>query len=358
MRPSRFSSANAKGRSASASFFATATLPMSYSGGVSQGFFSTASALLPGLDLDELVVLLRRRLRALAARPAEVLRLLVGLRLCRCLGAVGLDHHQPGAFEIVLRIDARRLRAGDRGGCRLGFHRPGFFPLNGLLCLNGSRYWRIFVAALAVPVPAMPAPAAALLIAFALGCSLLLWLLGLWRTRRTLLLLRPAIAARRLPIAALLQPPLLLAIASATALAALLLVRSRIAPLLKIATRLASGCWLGDALDGRRRRRHRLGLEPAEEAIDDSCTRFARSSLHRGRGGLRLRRPDRGLRACLGHRRRLIRRDALYDRDLAFALRLDFLAGSLGLLGTLDQLVARGTCSISLSSSCRSLCTL
>src|SRR5438552_2767118 len=300
-----------------------------------------ASALLPGLDLDQLVVLLRGRLLALAARPAEVLRLLVGLRLCRCLGAVGLDHHQPGAFEILLRIDARRLRAGDRGGCRLGFHRPGFFPLNGLLCLNGSRYWRIFVAALAVPVPAMPAPAAALRIAFALGCSLLLWLLGLWRTRRTLLLLRPAIAARRLPIATLVEPALLLAIASAAALAALLLVRSRIAALLGIASRLAGRCWLRKALDGSCGRRHRLGLEPAEEAIDDSCGRFARSSVDGGRGGLGLRRPDRGLRACLGHRRRLIRRDALDDCDLAFALRLGLLAGSLGLLGPLDQLVAR-----------------
>src|SRR2546430_2945726 len=167
------------------------------------------------------------------------------------------------------------------------------------------------------------------------------WLLGLRRTRRTLLLLRPAIAARRLPIAALLEPALLLAIASATALAALLLVRSRIAPLLKIASRLASGCWLGDALDGRPRRRHRLRLEPAEEAIDDSCARFAWSSLHRGRGGLRLRHPDRGLRACLGHRRRLIRRDALDDRDLAFALRLGFLPGRLGLPWPLPQLVAR-----------------
>src|SRR5437762_570519 len=222
---------------------------------MSQGFFSTASALLPGLDLDQLVVLLRRRLRALAARPAEVLlRLLGGLRLCRCLGAVGLDHHQSGAFEILLRIDARRLHAGGRGRCRLGFHRHGFFLLNGLLCLSGSRYRRILVAALAVPVPAMPAPAAALLVGFALGRALLLWLLGLWRSRRTLLL-RPAIAARRLPIAAL--------------------------------------------------------LEPAR------------------------------LRARLGHRRRLVRRDALDDRDLALALRLGFLARGFGLLGPLDQLVAR-----------------
>src|SRR3989454_1644492 len=178
MRPSRFSSANAKGRSASASFFATATLPMSYSGGVSQGFFSTASALLPGLDLDELVVLLRRRLRALAARPAEVLRLLVGLRLCRCLGAVGLDHHQPGAFEILLRIDARRLHAGGRGGCRLGFHRPGFFPLNGLLRLDWGRHRCMLVAAGAGPGPALASPARALPLGFALGRSLLLWLLG------------------------------------------------------------------------------------------------------------------------------------------------------------------------------------
>src|SRR5207244_12764715 len=108
------------------------------------------------------------------------------------------------------------------------------------------------VAPLAVPVAPMPASAAALLVAFALRRTLLLWLpwlLGLRRTRRTLLLLRPAIAARRLPIAALLEPPLLLAIASATALAALLLVRSRIAPLLKIASRLASGCWVGDVVE-------------------------------------------------------------------------------------------------------------
>src|SRR3989442_10176181 len=175
----------------------------------------------------------------------------------------------------------------------------------------------------------MPASAAALLVAFALRRTLLLWLpwlLGLRRTRRTLLLLRPAIAARRLPIAALLEPALLLAIASATALAALLLVRSRIAPLLKIASRLASGCWLGDALDGRRRRRHRLGLEPAEEAVDDSCARFARGSLHRGRGGVWVRPPGRRPRAGLGHRRPPIRRDALGNPGPAVSLRRRFLS--------------------------------
>ena len=58
---------------------------------MSQGFCSTASALLPGLDLDELFVLRRRRLRALAPRPAEILRQLVGLRRYLCLGAIGLD---------------------------------------------------------------------------------------------------------------------------------------------------------------------------------------------------------------------------------------------------------------------------
>src|SRR6267378_2529961 len=294
---------------------------------------SKASALFPGFDLDELVVL-RRRLRALAARPARVRRLLFGLRLCRCLRAVGLDHHQPGAFEIFLRVDGRRLRAGGQGRLRPRFHRSGFLPLrflahhcrsglNGLWRVDRGRYWRILVAPLAVPVAPMPASAAALLVAFALRRTLLLWLLGLRRTRRTLLL-RPALAARRLPVATLLEPALLLAIASAAALAALLLVRSRIAPLLKIASRLARRRWLRNALNGRRRRRHRLGLEPAEEAIDDSGARFARSSLRRGRGRLRLRRPDRRLRrpgrrlrAWLRHRRRLVRRDGLDDRDLA-----------------------------------------
>src|SRR6266850_1645516 len=310
---------------------------------------SKASALFPGFDLDELVVL-RRRLRALAARPARVRRLLFGLRLYRCLRAVGLDHHQPGAFEIFLRVDGRRLRAGGQGRLRPRFHRSGFLPLrflahhcrsglNGLWRLDRGRYWRILVAAFAVPVAPMPASAAALLVAFALRWTLLLLCLrGLWRARRTLLL-RPAFTARRLPVTTLLEPPLLLAIASATALAALLLVRSRIAPLLGVASRLAGGCWRRNALDGSRRWRRGLSLEPAEEAIDDSGARFARSSLHRG--GLGLRRSNHRLRPRLGHRRRLIRRDALDHRDLAFALRLGFFAGSLGLLGPLDQLVAR-----------------
>src|SRR5258708_9560416 len=155
---------------------------------------SKASALFPGFDLDELVVL-RRRLRALAARPAPVRRLLFGLRLYRCLRAVGLDHHQPGAFEIFLRVDARRLRARGQGWLRPRFHRSASLPfrflphpfrtgLNGLWRLDRGRYWRILVAAFAVPVAPMPASAAALLVAFALRWTLLLLCpRGVWRGR-------------------------------------------------------------------------------------------------------------------------------------------------------------------------------
>src|SRR5205807_363746 len=140
----------------------------------------------------------------------------------------------------------------------------------------------------------MPASATALLVALALRRTLLLRLRGLWGALRTLLL-RPALTARRLPVTTLLEPPLLLAIASTAALAALLVasrvaalrVRSLIAPLLRVATWLARGCWRRNALNGSRRWRPGLSLEPAEKAIDDSGVRFARSSLHRG--GLRFR---------------------------------------------------------------------
>ena len=51
--------------------------------------------------------------------------------------------------------------------------------MHGLLRLDRARYRRILVAAFAVPVAPMPASAAALLVAFALRRTLLLWLLGL-----------------------------------------------------------------------------------------------------------------------------------------------------------------------------------
>src|SRR2546429_5399437 len=113
----------------------------------------------------------------------------------------------------------------------------------------------MLAAALAVPVRPMPAPAAALLVSFALGRPLLLWLLRLWRTRRTLLL-PAAIAARRPPIAALFEPALLLAIASAAALPALLLVPSRNPPLLGIASRRPGRGWLPNTPYAKRRPRH------------------------------------------------------------------------------------------------------
>ena len=56
--------------------------------------------------------------------------------------------------------------------------------LDGLLRFDWRRYWRILVAPLTVPVAPMPASAAALLVAFALRRTLLLWLpwlLGLLR---------------------------------------------------------------------------------------------------------------------------------------------------------------------------------
>src|SRR5205807_1811206 len=149
----------------------------------------------------------------------------------------------------------------------------------------------------------MPASATALLVALALRRTLLLRLRGLWGALRTLLL-RPALTARRLPVTTLLEPPLLLAIASAAALAALLVasrvatlrVRSLIAPLLGVATWLARGRWRRNALYGSRRWRSGLSLEPAEQAIDDPGVRFARSSLHRGG----LRHAHRRLRPSLG----------------------------------------------------------
>jgi len=64
-------------------------------------------ALLPvRFDLDQLVVL-RRRLRPLAPRPAEGLRFVDHLRLHGRLGAIGLDHHQAGIVQQLLRVEAR-----------------------------------------------------------------------------------------------------------------------------------------------------------------------------------------------------------------------------------------------------------
>lgn len=51
---------------------------------------------------------------------------LLGLRLGRRLGAVGLDHHQPGAFQQRLGIDPRLLDAWRRR-CRRCFDGKCFF---------------------------------------------------------------------------------------------------------------------------------------------------------------------------------------------------------------------------------------
>src|SRR5207302_9985934 len=126
---------------------------------------------------------------------------------CQCLGPVGLDHHQPGALEVLLRIAARRLHAGRRGGRRRRFQRPWLLPLrflapwwflvsrflthygcssrSGLLRLERARYRRLLVAPPAVPVAPMPAPAAPLLGPLPLRPTLLLRLRGLRPGLRT-----------------------------------------------------------------------------------------------------------------------------------------------------------------------------
>src|SRR5688572_5917727 len=72
--------------------------------------------LLPSLDLLERVFL-RLELRTLAARTAELLRLIFD-RHVGSLGAVGLDHHQALALEDWPGID---LRFGPRLALRF-FH--------------------------------------------------------------------------------------------------------------------------------------------------------------------------------------------------------------------------------------------
>lgn len=61
-------------------------------------------------------VVLRRRLRPIAARAAEVLRLVDHLGLHLHLGAIGLDHDEARAFEDLFGIDTRLLGAWSRGG--------------------------------------------------------------------------------------------------------------------------------------------------------------------------------------------------------------------------------------------------
>src|SRR5690348_795376 len=75
-----------------------------------------SAKLLPrSFDLHQLAVL-RGRLRALAARPADRRGLLDHRRLGRRLRAVGLDHHQAGALEQLLGIDTRLLGPRRGGG--------------------------------------------------------------------------------------------------------------------------------------------------------------------------------------------------------------------------------------------------
>src|SRR2546428_11002852 len=74
------------------------------------GCFTKSGNLFPSLDLLQLLVL-RRRLRALAPRTAQMLRLL-GLRRELRLAAVGFDHHQARTFEQRLGVDLRLLALG------------------------------------------------------------------------------------------------------------------------------------------------------------------------------------------------------------------------------------------------------
>lgn len=91
-------------------------------------------------------------MRFLAARTAELLRLLGCLRLDLRLGAVGLDHLQAGVSQQRLRIDARRrprldprlgsflahgLRFNRQGGF-LAQPLQGFFPLQLFFALMGG----------------------------------------------------------------------------------------------------------------------------------------------------------------------------------------------------------------------------
>src|SRR5688572_4648267 len=177
------------------------------------------------------------------------------------------------------------------------------------------------------------------------------------RTRRTLLVgsalaalsAVPAVrtlAARLTVAAALLQTALLLAvavllarpaIASAVAPVTALLV---IAPLLMVAPRLLR------ALRRRLRRGLRLrcgrghGLEQADDLGEEAALEHRRRR-NRLRHGLRLGHAWRTRRRMVDHRRGLRGRDALHHGFLALALRLLVGARRLGLLGLLDQLVAR-----------------
>jgi hypothetical protein len=152
-----------------------------------------------------------------------VLRLLGLRRDRRRLGAIGLDHHQAGAFQKLLRIDARRFCTGFlRQAPRLGFgpvfvHRrllfdprrgfggrgrlrglrvmlfaaqaqrflPLLFPHLVLACLEALRRAaraglpRTLVAALAMPVATAAAAPAAVFLALALGRARALALLHL-----------------------------------------------------------------------------------------------------------------------------------------------------------------------------------
>lgn len=170
-------------------------------------------------------------MRLLAARAAELLRLLGCLRLHLRFGSVGLDHFQAGVRQHLLRVDpgggdrarleALRLgllrsglgrfdaRLGLLGACGLRFDCLGrllpqplqcFLPLQLLFALVRSAVparlavgrcagGRVLVPA-ALPVAAITvavAPAAALLVAFAFGpplLSLRLWLLALRKRLR------------------------------------------------------------------------------------------------------------------------------------------------------------------------------
>lgn len=180
------------------------------------------------------LVLLRRRLRLFAPRPAELRRRFLnwGSRRFR---PVGLDHHQPVAFQKRFGIDLRRLDPGRgfldarrslldarRGlrrrqsilGVQLILARKGLTALVFAQLVFLYRECRRGGWPLLAPLAMAVAPVALSATALAVALPRLLWLLRLL-LRPLLLLLRRALLPLllRLAIAPLLEPAMLLPVA-------------------------------------------------------------------------------------------------------------------------------------------------
>src|SRR6185503_8460696 len=294
----------------------------------------SSNGLLPSFDLHQLVVL-GHGLGTLAARTAEGLRFLDGLRLHLHLAAVGLDHHEAGFAQRLLGVDARRLgrrlfparrlnrlfsedRLGDGlrgkgGGMRIVDARrlelvdaPLLLDDRGLLrrmrLVRRLAFAPLAAAALAA-TSATPAAAVALAFAFRarrlrlLWLLWLLWLLRLLRLRRRLRMLIGLLLLLRRPVLLLLRGPLLLLGLALLLLAALLLLSIAAAALLQaplllsvapLATRLvlAVTATLVAAAVAARVVSVTSMLVAARIALHRLVGR-GRNGLHRGRGGCR-----------------------------------------------------------------------